>query len=473
MDWRCSCGELRAHTIETEARRRARCQTLPVVCRTLRAQATDFLQQTLGTATPARSAPGVAPLKHLRHSRRRTLANSDEESVQVNVFRRLPRTRADLRRRYPNALSGINTLKLEKVSTQPIRFDATEVPVVCPIKNEIVLLPHFLRHYRRLGVKQFIFVDNGSNDGSFEFVESQDDCILFRTLDSFRDANYGMDWVNWLLTTYCQYRWCVFVDCDEFLLYRDCENVTLYEFCAELGHRGFNTAFGVMIDTYPEGDFLSVQIKSDTDVFDQMGWFDTDYVLRRWPRRPWDPVPTGFHLQILGGPRCRLLSSLEVERRRGALFYTFCNQVDRVIERVPERGIPWLARMWPAEMPALQKQPINFVTEDFRFLINHGNTNQRYATDLVGLLHFKLCGELQRHLSDETIMANHYRKGLGHEHLRQAALKWGARSLKYEGSRKYRRSDDLATVGLIGPHVSALWAGSSRPAFVRTGQSWA
>jgi glycosyltransferase involved in cell wall biosynthesis len=355
----------------------------------------------------------------------------------------------------------------EQVTKRLLRIEPDQVAAVTPVKNEITLLPHFLKHYRRLGVSHFLMIDNGSTDGSFDYLLQQTDCTVFRALDSYREANYGMEWVSALQVEHCRNRWSLFVDCDELLIYPDCERVSIEDYCAKLRSKGFDSVFACMIDTYPEGDFLSTKISPDADLIDQMGWFDTDYVFRPWPRRPWDPPVERFRLQVLGGPRCRLLSSLDTERRRGAFHYTLINQVDRIIDHVPASAIRYLASVCPAEMPAQQKQPLNFVTEGFRFFNGHGNTNKAYADDLVGLLHFKLCDELQKRLAEKSIMENHYRRGLPYEQLRQSVMRWGRRPLTYEGSRRFRTSSDLESVGLIGPRAAALWAkGSTIKEFV-------
>ena len=77
-------------------------------------------------------------------------------------------------------------------------------------------------------------------------------------------------------------------------------------------------ALGVMIDTYPQGGFLDLKIGQNDDLAEKLAWFDADYAFRAWPKRPWDPDTEAFRLQVLGGPRCRLLSSLSKERRHGA-----------------------------------------------------------------------------------------------------------------------------------------------------------
>ncbi|GJD52774.1 hypothetical protein OPKNFCMD_5541 [Methylobacterium crusticola] len=348
-------------------------------------------------------------------------------------------------------------MNLTRLTDAPIRIAPGEVPVVSPVRNEIGLLPHFLRHYRGLGVTTFLFIDNGSTDGSLEYLRAQPDCHLFQCLDSYREAAYGMAWVNRVLAEHCEDRWSVVVDCDELLVYGECESVDLATFCAGVQAKGFDTVAGAMIDMYPGGSFLASTLAPDDDLTEVMGYFDSEYLFRPWPRRPWDRPSRQFDLQVIGGPRLRLLSSLAAERRRGALHYTLCNQVDRFIYRVPLSWVSTVAALWPSELPAQQKRPINLVRKGFRFYEGHSNSNVAYADESIALLHFKLCDEIQKRLSQPTLLENHYRRGLGYEQLRRAVVRWGEAPLTYPGSRRFRTSRDLADLGLIGPTVPRLW----------------
>lgn len=348
-------------------------------------------------------------------------------------------------------------MTLSLLTSRQIALAEREVPAITPVKDEIALLPHFLGHHRRLGVRTFFFVDNGSADGSLEFLLQQPDCHVFSTSDSFRAARYGMDWVTEIATDHCMGKWFLFADCDELLVYRNCETVPLADFAASLGARSFDAVAAAMIDMYPDGDFLGASLRPGRDIFEVFPNFDADYVFRPWPRRPWDAKPQQFQLQVLGGPRTRLLSDLAREARRGAFHYTLCNQIDRIVDRVPLSFVPVLARVWPKEMPAQHKVPLNFVQPGFAFSTNHSSSNAALADETAALLHLKLCDELRRKVSEAALKADHYRRGLSYEQLRQALAAWRSPSLRYPGTRRFSSSRDLEAVGLIGPLVARLW----------------
>ena len=66
---------------------------------------------------------------------------------------------------------------------------ADDILVAATVRNEMIRLPYFLEHYRKLGVGHFLFVDNGSDDGTAAWLAEQPDVSLWthaRTATSCR-----------------------------------------------------------------------------------------------------------------------------------------------------------------------------------------------------------------------------------------------------------------------------------------------
>lgn len=362
----------------------------------------------------------------------------------------------------------MSKIRLKRIDRRRIGLSPGSVPLVAPVKNEISILPDFLNHYRCLGVTDLFFIDDNSDDGTLDFLLDQPDCRVFRSEGGFRQARYGIDWINEILNNFCTEHWCVVVDCDEFFYYEDCENVPLYRFCDTVSAKGSNTVYAGMIDMYPAGRFCKPANTFIGSIVEQMNFFDADYVFRPWPRRPWDPATAPFFLQVIGGPRLRLQSNLETEIRRGALHQTICNQVDRFVDYVPQDKLPLLAKLWPIELPAQQKRPLNYITSGFAYHNPHGNSNTCLAGTVAALVHYKFLGGLDRRLERRDILNQHYRRGLSYLQLQQAIDRFTSDSLMYSGSMRLQSSADLLSVGLIGPGIAELWKDCSLLRQVRT-----
>jgi len=208
-------------------------------------------------------------------------------SYRLRLQRKRWRLRALRKRR--NLKSVVNRIK---------SADPNDIVLICTVRNEMVLLPYFLAYYRRLGVKQFMFIDNGSEDGTTEFLKSQPDVSLWWTDKSYKRARFGIDWVNWLLRRYAHNRWVLCVDVDEFFVYPFCDTRPL-DALTDWLDASFIRSFGSMvIDMYPRGRIDEEIYQAGQNPFDILGWFDTgNYTISRNPRFK--------NLWIQGGPRAR------------------------------------------------------------------------------------------------------------------------------------------------------------------------
>ncbi len=170
---------------------------------------------------------------------------------------------------------------------------------VSVVRNEISRLPFFLSHYRRLGVDHFLMVDNGSDDGTAEWLTTQPDVSLWKTECSYRDARFGLDWLTWLQMTYADGHWCLMVDADELLIYPRHDSHGLKDLTRWLQRHG-RTAFGAMIlDLFPRGPLSRVSYEPGQDPAAVLEWFD------HGPYRAQRQRPMG-NLWLQGGTRERV-----------------------------------------------------------------------------------------------------------------------------------------------------------------------
>ena len=122
------------------------------------------------------------------------------------------------------------------------------------VRNEIDLLPWFLAHHRRLGVRHFIVLDDDSNDDTFDYLMAQDDCMV---LDA--DVRYGelMDGVrgkerlrNEIARRFLLGRWAMQLDIDEYVVLPSGFS-ELSDFCRVLDDAQLNCCWANLIDLYP------------------------------------------------------------------------------------------------------------------------------------------------------------------------------------------------------------------------------
>lgn len=166
-------------------------------------------------------------------------------------------------------------------------------------RNEMVRLPYFMDYYRRQGIDHFLFVDNGSDDGSREWLAAQPDVSLWLATGSYKAARFGMDWLQWLLFRYGAGHWCLTVDPDELFVYPHCDTRPLRALTDLLDNAGLKSFSAMLLDMYPKGSLTAHRYEQGDDPLRVACWFDpANYMIRRNP---------GYaNLWIQGGPRARL-----------------------------------------------------------------------------------------------------------------------------------------------------------------------
>ena len=59
-----------------------------------------------------------------------------------------------------------------------------DVILVCLIKNGAFWLDTFMKHYSKLGICHFVFVDNGSTDDTLEYLRAKDKVTVVQSTPS-------------------------------------------------------------------------------------------------------------------------------------------------------------------------------------------------------------------------------------------------------------------------------------------------
>jgi len=181
---------------------------------------------------------------------------------------------------YDKPVISLNSNQLELLTVLEKTLDLLrhDLLVVSVIRNEMIMLPHFLDHYRKLGVKGFVFVDNCSDDGSREYLFEQPDVILYSADTEYKHSHYGVSWQQTVLGNLCVGKWVLLADADELLVFPECEDRSLEEFVAEIEAEGADAVRTDMVDMYPQGDLDDADFKQQSP-FEAAPWFDSPAVV--------------------------------------------------------------------------------------------------------------------------------------------------------------------------------------------------
>ncbi len=188
--------------------------------------------------------------------------------------------------------------ELASVADRTAEIRPGDILCFITLRNERIRLSYFLRYYRDLGVDHFLMIDNGSDDGSREFLADQPDVSLWTTPHSYKRANFGTDWINGLLRRYAHGHWALVVDVDEFLIYPFCDTRPLGALVDWLDASSVRTFGAMLLDMYPKAPIDAVPYRAGQNPFEIASWFDSgNYVIEK--------NPLYRNLWIQGGPRMR------------------------------------------------------------------------------------------------------------------------------------------------------------------------
>ncbi len=215
------------------------------------------------------------------------------------------RLRLERRRWRARAFRKRRELSSKRNRTQQI--GSSDILMFCTLRNELVRLPYFLKYYRDLGIDHFFFVDNGSTDGTGDFLADQPDVSVFYSEDGYKRSRFGVDWLNWLQMRYAHGHWCLTVDIDEFFVYPFCDTRPIRALTDWLDASSIKSFGTMLLDMYPKGPIDSVKYEAGQDPFEFAHWFDSgNYTIQKNTKYG--------NLWIQGGPRARAFFYDNAER---------------------------------------------------------------------------------------------------------------------------------------------------------------
>jgi len=151
---------------------------------------------------------------------------------------------------------------------------STGVTIFCCVKNDMLRLPFFFEHYRKLGIENFVMIDNCSDDGSYEFLEQQHDVTLCLEKRLYRECNHGLLWLNKELNNRSIGEWALTVDTDELLVFPFAELTSINELVTFLEIHRFDAFVAPMIDMYADAPLGNVPYRPGESLIEACPYFD-------------------------------------------------------------------------------------------------------------------------------------------------------------------------------------------------------
>ena len=293
------------------------------------------------------------------------------------------------------------------------------------LKNELYFLPYWLDHYRRLGIGEFVILDDHSDDGSREFLLTQPDCTVLDANagwgDSIDGASFRSQVRNAVPRHFGMNRWVLSVDADEFLILPPGFD-SLTEFTACLHAHEISCCRALMIDFFP-AYIADVRSDTQTSPFDLCPYFDAIAV--EWPDLAHTPAKMS-----LDGVRLRLLR--------------------RLLATTQERP-DWLRRY---RFASVNKEPLLRWSNGAGMLDSHTSTVLPRNSVQVALAHFKFYPTAPEKIERAVASGVYWNNSVEYQFLGDVYSKLSSVPLAGPSTRTYRGPADLHAAGLVFCNVS-------------------
>ena len=199
----------------------------------------------------------------------------------------------------------------EEIFPEKVGSVGDGVILLCVVKDDLERVQSMIPYYKKLGVQNFVFLDDGSSDGTKDFLISQNDVDVWRGKSAYT-TNMRQVWLTRLVEHYGYNKWYIIVDSDEFLTYKNCETLPIAKVVSYMEENGYTQAHCFMLDMYGRNGLYSQSGESHFDFMLENIYFDTNTY----------EIIKGLRLDFVsGGMRSRCFNIKPIRLSKYPLFY--------------------------------------------------------------------------------------------------------------------------------------------------------
>lgn len=142
-----------------------------------------------------------------------------------------------------------------------ISYGLDEVSVISVVRDGELYINSFMDHYRSMGVRHFVFLDNGSIDRTVEMLCAQDQVTVLQTDAPYNKYENTMK--RYLAERFSRGRWNLCADIDELFDYPFSESLSLADFLRYLNGNNYTAVATQMLDMFSDVPFGKLESKAD------------------------------------------------------------------------------------------------------------------------------------------------------------------------------------------------------------------
>lgn len=157
---------------------------------------------------------------------------------------------------------------------RPTNISEHELTLVSLFKNGAYYLPAFLRHYKKMGVRHMIFLDNGSSDHSYDILSKEENVTLLHTSLPFKGNHKNFR--RSVIREFCKGKWSLTVDIDELWDYPYSEKIPLKDLLVFLNSRGYTGMQSIMLDMFSNIPLNQLPDEASDDLLSTYPYFSNE-----------------------------------------------------------------------------------------------------------------------------------------------------------------------------------------------------
>ena len=169
---------------------------------------------------------------------------------------------------------------------QHVSYSLEELLVISVVRNGELYVKSFLDHYRSIGVKHFVFLDNGSTDRTVEMLCAHEDVTLLQTNAPYNEYENTMK--RYLAERFSSGRWNLCADIDELFDYPFSESLRLAAFLQYLNTNRYSAVVAQMLDMFSDIPLSKLESKTDDILKEKYVYYDISDIEKEdylWSKR--------------------------------------------------------------------------------------------------------------------------------------------------------------------------------------------
>ena len=159
---------------------------------------------------------------------------------------------------------------------QEISYGLDELLVISVVRNGELYIKSFMDHYQAMGVKHFVFLDNGSTDRTVELLCAQERITVLRTDAPYKKYENTMK--RYLAERFSAGRWNLCADIDELFDYPFSETLSLRDFLGYLNANGYTAVVAQMLDMFSDTPLAELESTLGDLLNEKYVYYDTSLI---------------------------------------------------------------------------------------------------------------------------------------------------------------------------------------------------